>query len=116
MFGDQKLEQIQSTGCLNEWGADDAGSTTLKFSGGRLATFTTSYSTTMPNEAFIVGTKGTIKMTTPFLATTRLELSDGRIIECPLPTSQKPTILDNSTGLSYQCMEVRRCLLEGMLK
>lgn len=113
MFGHEKPEKVLSSGCLNNFGADEAGSTTLKFSGGRLATFTTSYNTQMPNEAFIVGTKGTVKMTSPFLATTKLELPDGRIIEYPMPVSAKPTILDNSTGLSYQCMEARRCLMEG---
>ncbi|CAL8144675.1 unnamed protein product [Orchesella dallaii] len=116
VFGQQKPE-IVSTGCLNKWGADESGSTTLKFSGGRMATFTTSYNTLMPNEAFIVGTTGTIKMHSPFLSTTKLEVTpSGNVFHYSLPESAKSTILEGSTGLSYQCLEVRRCINEGRLE
>lgn len=113
VFGGETPEKVQSSGVLNDFGADAASSTTLKFSGDRFATFTLSFDILMPNEAFIVGSKGWIKMTSPFLATTKLELSDGQAIECPLPIAEKQPILENSTGLSYQCEELRTCLLQG---
>lgn len=43
-------------------GADETVIVTLKFSGNRLAVFTGSSSFLLPNEAVVVGTKGTIKV------------------------------------------------------
>lgn len=62
VLGQQSPVQILSSGDLNQWGADDSVSTTLKFPNGTLATFITSYRGKMPNEAFIVGTEGAIKV------------------------------------------------------
>ncbi|CAL8144825.1 unnamed protein product [Orchesella dallaii] len=114
VYGQEYPEKILSTGVLNESGADMSGSTTLKFPSGGLATFITSYKCTMPNEAFIIGTKGTIKMHYPFWSTTKLELiPSGEVFEYPLPVGAKPINFWNTTGLAYQCDEVRKCLIQG---
>lgn len=43
-------------------GADETVIVTLKFSGDRLAVFTCSSSFLLPNDAVVVGTKGTIRV------------------------------------------------------
>ncbi|ODM95226.1 Trans-1,2-dihydrobenzene-1,2-diol dehydrogenase [Orchesella cincta] len=120
VYGQEFPEKILSTGVLNESGADVVGSTTLKFPSGGLATFITSYKSTMPNEAFIIGTKGNIKMHSPFWSATKLELlTDGappQVFEYPVPVGAKPINFWNTTGLAYQCHEVRKCLIQGKVQ
>jgi dihydrodiol dehydrogenase / D-xylose 1-dehydrogenase (NADP) len=114
VYGKDSPVQVLSTGHLNQYGADEATSTTLKFGNGRLATFITSYKCMMPNDAYIIGTKGTIKMCDPFWSTTKLEvLPKGEVFEFPLPVGKKPINFWNTTGLAYQCHEVRKCLIQG---
>jgi predicted dehydrogenase len=62
VFGGEKPTKILSGGHLNKYGVDESTSTTLTFSGGRTATLITHTRTTMPNEAYAVGTKGTIRV------------------------------------------------------
>lgn len=62
VYGTESPVEILSSGNLNESGADETGSTTIKFTNEGLATFVISYRSMMPNEAFIIGTKGNIKV------------------------------------------------------
>lgn len=146
VFGEENPVEILSTGTLNSSGADDGTSVSLKFSGGGLVTFTTSYKCTMPNEAFVIGTNGTIKVTvillpitqassssllasytarlnmhsensqvhTNFWSATKLELfPSGDVFHYPVPAATKPLNFWDTTGLAYQCHEVRKCLMQG---
>ncbi|RXN36932.1 trans-1,2-dihydrobenzene-1,2-diol dehydrogenase-like protein [Labeo rohita] len=62
VFNGEKPESIQATGVCLDTGVDEAMIITLKFSGHRLAVCTCTISAQLPNEALIVGTKGTIKV------------------------------------------------------
>jgi dihydrodiol dehydrogenase / D-xylose 1-dehydrogenase (NADP) len=55
-------EKISAVGNLNENGVDLNCSAVLKFKNGRTATISTHSQINLPNEAHIVGTKGTIKV------------------------------------------------------
>ncbi|KAM7423770.1 hypothetical protein PAMA_000230 [Pampus argenteus] len=61
VFNGEKPECIQATGCL-ETGVDETLVVTLKFSKNRMGVFICSLGAQLPNDAVIVGTKGTIKV------------------------------------------------------
>jgi dihydrodiol dehydrogenase / D-xylose 1-dehydrogenase (NADP) len=62
VFGPSPPEHVLAQGELNENGVDISTSITLKYKGGKTATLCTHARVKLPNEAYIVGTKGTIKV------------------------------------------------------
>jgi dihydrodiol dehydrogenase / D-xylose 1-dehydrogenase (NADP) len=62
VFNGEMPEKISAVGNLNENGVDLNCSAVLKFKNGRTATISTHSQINLPNEAHIVGTKGTIKV------------------------------------------------------
>lgn len=54
--------EVVCGGHVNASGADEAMSCVLTYSGGRTASLTTHSRVLLPNEATLVGTKGTIKV------------------------------------------------------
>ncbi|XP_033222246.1 trans-1,2-dihydrobenzene-1,2-diol dehydrogenase-like [Belonocnema kinseyi] len=112
IFNGEKPESVKALGYLNEDGVDLSMSATLKFKGDRMATILTSGLVNLPNEAFIVGTEGTIKIPN-FWCPTRAELPN-RVIEITLPTGKHEFNFPNSGGLSFEAAEVRSCLLKGL--
>ena len=66
LFG-EKPESIYVTGWLNsETGVDQYAAITLRYSGQRVAQITTSTALQLPNEAFVLGTEGMLKVPSPF--------------------------------------------------
>lgn len=64
VFGPLPPQSVMAQGVLNENGVDTSTSISLKYKGGKLVTACTHARVKLPNEAFIVGTKGTIKVGT----------------------------------------------------
>jgi dihydrodiol dehydrogenase / D-xylose 1-dehydrogenase (NADP) len=62
VFNGEMPEKISAVGNLNENGVDLCCSAVLKFKNGRTATISSHSLISLPNEAHIVGTKGTIKV------------------------------------------------------
>ncbi len=62
VFNGEMPEKISAVGNLNANGVDLNCSAVLKFKNGRTATISTHSQIVLPNEAHIVGTKGTIKV------------------------------------------------------
>jgi len=62
VFGLEKPLQILSGGHLNDDLVDESTSTTLIYSGGRTATLMTHYGVEVPSDAYVIGTKGTLKV------------------------------------------------------
>ncbi|GFG30314.1 hypothetical protein Cfor_01562 [Coptotermes formosanus] len=115
VFGPSLPESVVAQGELNENGVDTSTSITLKYKGGKTATVCTHSRVKLPNEAFIVGTKGTIKILEPFWCPTSI-ITPEKTQEFILPTASKPFNFNNSAGLRYEAMEVRRCLKQGLLE
>ena len=111
IFTGEKPESIKALGHLNQDGVDLSMSATLKFKGNRIATILTNSEVDLPNEALIIGTKGTIKIP-KFWCPTRAELPN-REIEITLPKGEHEFNFLNSAGLSFEASEVRSCLLKG---
>jgi len=115
VFGERPFKIITG-GHLNADGIDDSTSTTLVFSNGRTATLVTHCRVDLPNEAYIFGTKQTLKVQAPFWAPTELEEVGGEVISFPLPPEKMKCNFVNSVGLHYQCHEVRKCILKGAIE
>jgi dihydrodiol dehydrogenase / D-xylose 1-dehydrogenase (NADP) len=112
IFGESP-EKIVAGGYQNEEGIDLSTSSTLIYSGGRTATLITNSRVVLPCDAIAVGTKGILKLPNPMWCPDKLE-TPNETLEFPLPVTDKSTNFCNSQGLSYQCQEVRRCLLNGL--
>nr|CAD7449888.1 unnamed protein product [Timema bartmani] len=112
VFGPVIPEKILATGTLNKEGVDSSVAAILNYGAGKMAMLSTHTKTTFPNEAIIVGTKGTIKIHSPFWCPTTIETPTKKS-EFPVPPCSKTFNHINSSALSYEAQEVRRCLLQG---
>nr|XP_020448027.1 trans-1,2-dihydrobenzene-1,2-diol dehydrogenase [Monopterus albus] len=113
VYNGEKPESIQATGVCLETGVDETVVVTLKFSKNRIAVCTCSLGMKLPNDALIVGTKGTIRVRQHMWCPTSLEVN-GKETQYPLPEPYLPLNFLNSTGLRYEAEEVRQCLLKGL--
>ncbi|KAM6980431.1 trans-1,2-dihydrobenzene-1,2-diol dehydrogenase [Aplochiton taeniatus] len=113
VYSGEKPECIQANGvCLNT-GVDESMVVSLKFSRGRMATFTCSLAVELPNDAIIAGTKGTIRVPSHMWCPTSL-IVNGKETQYPVPEPYLPLNFINSTGMRYEAEEVRQCLLKGL--
>jgi len=115
VFGEKPVKVV-SGGHMNEHGVDESTSTTLVFSNGRTATLITHSKVELPNEAYVFGTKQTIKVHSPFWCPTEIEEVGRKVQSFPLLAEKLPCNFDNGVGLHYQCVEVRKCILEGAIE
>lgn len=115
VFGGAKPTKIIAGGHMNASGADDSSSSTFLYPGGKTATLMTHSQVDFPNEALAIGTKGTLKLAYPFWSAHKLETPNGAF-EYELPKCDKRINFWNSTGLSYQCKEVRNCIQKGLIE
>lgn len=114
-FGHQRPLQIKAVGHVNEHGADVCETISLLYSNNGMASLNTSILQTLDNFAYVVGTKGVIKIESPFWCPTKMVLPNGELYEVPLPGMTKgPYNFGNSEGLQYEAQEVRRCLKAGL--
>lgn len=104
---------IRASGCLNEDGVDVSVSVSLQYKGNRSATIITHSLVDLPNEAYVIGTKGMIKVP-HFWCPTVVELPSGTI-NIPLPEAKHKFNFINSAGLRYEADEVRSCILKGIV-
>jgi len=113
VFNGEKPIKVVSTGHLNSDGDDDSTSTTLLYEGGRTATFLTHNLVKLPNDAFVIGTKGQITIH-DFWCSTKITTSEGTT-ELPLPETTT-TFPRGMNGLFFQCKEVYRCIQSGLIE
>ncbi|XP_078663695.1 trans-1,2-dihydrobenzene-1,2-diol dehydrogenase-like [Branchiostoma floridae x Branchiostoma belcheri] len=114
VFGGEEPQDITVSGNLSNGGVDETVTIVLKYSGNRMATLVCSASAQLAQEAYVYGTKGSVKIPT-FWCPTEVISPDGTH-EFPLPPPEKPLMFENSTGMRYEAMEVRRCLQEGLIE
>ncbi|KAM9860934.1 trans-1,2-dihydrobenzene-1,2-diol dehydrogenase [Aulostomus maculatus] len=113
VYNGEKPEYIQAVGVCMETGVDETVVVTLKFSNNRMAVFTCSSGLQLPNDAIIVGTKGTIRIPAHMWCPTSLVVN-GKETEYPVPEPGLRLNFLNSTGMRYEAEEVRQCLLKGL--
>uniref|UniRef100_A0A0C9QG12 Trans-1,2-dihydrobenzene-1,2-diol dehydrogenase n=1 Tax=Fopius arisanus TaxID=64838 RepID=A0A0C9QG12_9HYME len=103
---------IKAAGFLNNDEVDQSMSATMLYSNNRTATIMSHALIDLPNEAYIIGTKGTIKIP-QFWCPVKVELPSGTI-EDPLPTAPLQFNFINSAGLRFEAMEARECIKAGL--
>lgn len=108
---DEDPLSIRAGGHLNDHGVDVSTSTTLLFKGGRTATIITHALIDLPNEAHVIGTKGSLKVPN-FWCPTQASIL-GKTVDIPLPKTTEKLNFTNGTGMSYEATEVRDCLRKG---
>ncbi|XP_038158904.1 trans-1,2-dihydrobenzene-1,2-diol dehydrogenase-like [Cyprinodon tularosa] len=113
VYNGERPESIQATGVCLETGVDETVIVSLKYSEKKMAVCTFSSSMQLPNEAIIVGTKGTIQIPVRMWCPTSLVVN-GKETQYPLPEPSLPLNFPNSTGMRYEAEEVRKCLLAGL--
>ncbi|XP_050450446.1 trans-1,2-dihydrobenzene-1,2-diol dehydrogenase-like [Cataglyphis hispanica] len=113
-YNNEMPESIKASGILNENGVDMSMSATLLYKGDRTATVMTQALVNLPNEAYICGTKGMIKVPS-FWCPTTVDLPSGKL-NFSLPELNEKTNFINSAGLSYEAAEARECILKGLIE
>lgn len=109
-----KPEQVLAGGYLGSTGVDLGTSATLLYSGGRSAVMSCSIDVELPNEAHIIGTKGTIKVCNPMWTAVEIETPEGKQ-SWELPQgSQYPYVCINSANFAHEAQHVRECLKAGL--
>jgi dihydrodiol dehydrogenase / D-xylose 1-dehydrogenase (NADP) len=115
-MGKVSPDKVIAGGHLGPGGVDESTSSTVLYSGNRTATLVTSSRVDLPDEAFIVGTKGTIKVCYPMWTPTEIETPGGKQ-SWVLPTGNiHPFNYGNGGNMSYEAQHVRDCLLAGKLE
>ncbi|KYQ47851.1 Trans-1,2-dihydrobenzene-1,2-diol dehydrogenase [Trachymyrmex zeteki] len=115
VYDNEMPESIKAAGFLNENGVDMCMSATLTYKGNRTATIMTNALVKLPNEAYICGTKGMIKVPDNFWCPTKVELPSGTV-QTSLPKLKHEMNFTNSAGFSYEAVEVRNCILKGLIE
>lgn len=64
IFRGQKPLKVVATGHLNNYETDESTTAILTYPGGKTAVFTTSAVTQLPNEGFVVGKNGILRVRT----------------------------------------------------
>ncbi|XP_039867120.1 trans-1,2-dihydrobenzene-1,2-diol dehydrogenase [Simochromis diagramma] len=114
VYNGEKPESIQASGVVHvETGVDETVVAILKYSKNRMAVITCSSGVKLPNDAIIMGTKGTVRVPAPMWCPTSLVVNE-KETEYPVPEPYLPLNFINSTGMRYEAEEVRQCLLKGL--
>ena len=99
---------IQSFSKLSSTGVDEYANIILQYPHGATAHLFSAVTTQTPTEATIIGTKGTIKVNSPWYMATdfTIVLNDG--------TSKSYSFPHLANGFEYEIMEVMNCLKSGL--
>ncbi|KAL6259263.1 hypothetical protein P5V15_009181 [Pogonomyrmex californicus] len=112
VYNNEMPQSIKASGFLNKDGVDTSMSVTLTYQGNRTVTIMTNILATLPNEAYLCGTKDMIKIP-DFWCPTKVELPSGTVT-MSLPKLKHETKYINSAGLCYEAAEARDCILKGL--
>ena len=80
---------MRASGHLGQEGCDESASISLPYSQGRTATLVTHSRVNLPNQAVIIGTKGTLTLSAPVWTATELVLPGGERKTFALPSGAK---------------------------
>lgn len=107
IFGKAPVEVV-GMAHIGDWGSDEQGVAILKYDKGEIADLSFALRTNAVDEAYILGTKGYIKVGEVFAVPTKISLFiDNKEIE----KLEEPII---GNALNYEVEEVMRCLNEGL--
>ena len=109
VFG-KRPTKVTSTAHIGQTGVDEQSAMLLGYRDGQLAVLSCAVRTQTPQEAFIAGTKGMIRIHSPFWSATTTTIS----IEGKKDETVK--IPHECNGFEYEAREVMQCLQAGKLE
>ncbi|CAL1276547.1 unnamed protein product [Larinioides sclopetarius] len=115
VYKGEKPKKIAAVGHLNDDGVDITMSSSLLYGNNRTASIASNALAEFPNDLVVIGTKGQIRIPSPFWCPTTV-ITDEKTYEFPLPETIRPCNFTNSSGLRFEAMEVRECLKKGALE
>jgi dihydrodiol dehydrogenase / D-xylose 1-dehydrogenase (NADP) len=107
VFGQPPL--ISSQCHLGKTGVDEQSAMLFRYGQGQIAVLAAAVRTEIPQDAFIIGTEGRLRIHAPWWQSQKLSLKFGKrekVIKCPF----------KGNGFSFEAEEVMRCLREGQLE
>ncbi|XP_054892348.1 uncharacterized protein LOC129364010 isoform X2 [Poeciliopsis prolifica] len=113
VYNGEKPESIQASGVCQETGVDETVTVILKYSRNRMAIVSCSAVVKLPNDATIIGTKGTIQVLSPIWCPTSLVV----VRKDPQNQDTETTFrlkFANCPEKHYEADEVRCCLIGGL--
>lgn len=105
-----KPEDIASLAHIGQTGVDEQSGVVLRYNKGQLAILYSTMMTTSPNEAFIMGTEGMIKVHSPFWHSNAITISG---------SGKEPQLLEvpcDGNGYNCEAEHVQGCIREGKLQ
>ncbi|KAK5649085.1 hypothetical protein RI129_003977 [Pyrocoelia pectoralis] len=105
---------IVAKGTLNENGVDVSSSAIISYKNGKIGIVSTHSKINLTNEARIVGTKGIIKV--PLFSCPDTIITPTETIKFELPKSDVNFTYPQFSGLTYEILEVGRCIKTGLLE
>jgi predicted dehydrogenase len=106
----EKPQELISTAYIGQTGVDERTAIIFRYSGGRMANLSTSFTLQMSNDATIYGTKGYVHIHAPFWHSQSLSL---------YVTGQNPHLISaplTGFGYTHEIMEVHACLDKGQIE
>jgi dihydrodiol dehydrogenase / D-xylose 1-dehydrogenase (NADP) len=113
VYGTEMPKTVKACGILGAEGVDMCVTIILQYEDGRMAQLMSSYINDPPNDAYVYGSKGNIKLPAPFWCPTDVVVKD-QVHSFPLPQVQFKMMYTNMEGLVYEAQEVHRCIKNGL--
>ena len=103
--------EIESLCHLGKTGVDEQSAALFRYGQGQMAVLAAAVRTEIPRDAYIIGTKGTLRIHAPWWQSQKLTLKftekeREKVLKCPF----------KGNGFSFEAEEVMRCLREGRLE
>ncbi len=101
--------QISSQCHLGDTGVDEQSAVLLRYELGQMAVLAAAVRTEIPQDAYIIGTKGRLRIYSPWWQSQKLSLKFGKrekVLKLPF----------KGNGFSFEAEEVMRCIREGRLE
>jgi len=117
-FGGGAPSKIQSSGTIGPTGVDYQASLLVSYGAEQVASLSYTLLADCPREATVIGTKGRVRLSSPFWCTTQLIVTIGdktETLDFPLPPTREGHRwnFQNSMGMHYEGLHVQKMLLEG---
>ncbi|MCX6227697.1 MAG: Gfo/Idh/MocA family oxidoreductase [Bacteroidia bacterium] len=100
--------EVMGLSHIGDWGSDEQGVAVFKYDQGEMADLSFALRTAASNEAYVLGTKGYIKIDDVFAVPTKATLVVNKVEEAVL---EEPIV---GNALNYEAEEVMRCLRLGL--
>jgi predicted dehydrogenase len=114
----RKLKELKAVTVPSGTGVDLAAFVLMHYEGGFVSEFKCGFNFTAPNDAYIYGTKGFIRIAPYFSQAQLVELytAPKRSADYALPAPDESFLNENPSGFEYEIRHVVECVAKGLLE